>query len=134
MQQDFADAEGRRLPNSPFRERSEGRAREYVKGVDGGAGSEGGGFWGGISKVVFGGWEEPEVPPPPPTPDSPAPAALRGMTTAEAVKGIVGREQLDVAFATAANTSPAGRAFIIKVLLQCRIRTPNGEWRPRTPT
>ncbi|GMH66539.1 hypothetical protein TrST_g737 [Triparma strigata] len=128
--EDFADAEGSRLPNSPFRERSEGRAREYVKGVDGGAGSEGGGFWGGISKVVFGGWEEPEVPPPPPTPDSPAPAALRGMTTAEAVKGIVGREQLDVAFATAANTSPAGRAFIIKVLLQCRIRTPNDEVEP----
>ncbi|GMI02718.1 hypothetical protein TrLO_g6866 [Triparma laevis f. longispina] len=129
--EDFADAEGGRLPNSPFRERSEGRAREYVKGEGGGGGGEGGGFWGGISKVVFGGWEEPEAPPPPPlTPDSPAPAALRGMTTAEAVKGIVGREQLDVAFATAANTSPAGRAFIIKVLLQCRIRVVGDEVEP----
>ncbi|GMH84595.1 hypothetical protein TL16_g09969 [Triparma laevis f. inornata] len=62
--------------------------------------------------------------------DAEAPAALRGMTTAEAVKGIVGREQLDVAFATAANTSPAGRAFIIKVLLQCRIRVVGDEVEP----
>ena len=54
--EDFADSDGRKLPNSPFRERAESRAKEYLQ-QNASEGDDAGGSWWG---VIFGDGEEEE--------------------------------------------------------------------------
>ena len=111
--EDFADAEGGRLEWSPFRERSVGRAREHARMESGGV-TEGGGFWGGLSGLVFGGFGAGDD-----VVDSDE-TGVKVMTHAEAVKCVVGMTGVDVAFAEAADAS-----YVVKVLLDCRARSPD---------
>ena len=82
--------------------------------MESGGGTEGGGFWGGLSGLVFGGFGagdnmvEGEE------------GGAKVMTHAEAVKCVVGMTGVDVAFAEAADAS-----YVVKVLLECRARSPD---------
>ena len=113
--EDFADLDGKRLEWSPFRERAVGRAREHARSSHGEQ-SKGGGFWGGISGIVFGGFGASDDYNLAESGDGES----RAMTHAEAVKCVVGMTGVDVAFAEADDA-----AYVIRVLLDCRARSPD---------
>ena len=136
---DFADAEGKQLTRSPFAERSLSTAEEYSYDlISQNEEGRGGGFWGGISSIVFGeatddeedegeeeDWkyeigEQKEADAARSRAEDDASGKYKQFTTSEAVMMVVDCQQIDVALSQTRNLSSGSHIFIVKMLLDCR--------------
>jgi brefeldin A-resistance guanine nucleotide exchange factor 1 len=112
--EDFADLDGSKLPNSPFRERAESRAKEYLQQLNQDANADGSSWWGAIwgsdatppeDDTADDSFEEQGEPasadPAPNAPPAPPPSfPHKNLTTSEFVRELVSLAQLDGAFPT----------------------------------